>query len=183
GVPKGPALWGNPMPPRPEGSEWRSQILAEGRDVCSRPLEVCFMGGVLAPAACSTGIIISPSSGSVKRLLLLGHHLDMDLQGFIAAAEPDSADRAGLQVVAPDREPKVGRPGRPAVGDIEAAPSGAVDPGLGPRVGGDLRIGFGSGVEIAADVAGRDAENPAAGDEKMAVVLADAAPLRQHLAG
>src|SRR5581483_7602846 len=113
GVPKGPALWGNPMPPRPEGSEWRSQILAEGRDVCSRPLEVCFMGGVLAPAACSTGIIISPSSGSVKRLLLLGHHLDMDLQGFIAAAEPDSADRAGLQVVAPDREPKVGRPGRP----------------------------------------------------------------------
>ena len=69
--------------------------------------------------------------------------------------------------------------GANAVGRIEADPAEILDIGFRPGVAGLLRGDAVGAMEMAADIARRDAELAGRRDEDMGEVLTDAAPQRE----
>ena len=95
---------------------------------------------------------------SILRLLACLVDADGDRQRFAAAAVARAAHRRGAEIVEPDRDPHMGVGGANAVGRIEADPAEVRDIGLRPGVAGLLRGDAVGAVEMAADVARRNAE-------------------------
>ena len=123
-------------------------------------------------------------SGKVMRQLvlrLLARLVDMHrhFEGFAAAAEARAAHRRGAEVIEADRHPHMGFGGADAVGRVEADPAEMLDIGFGPGVAGVLRGDAVDAVEMAADIARRNAELARRRDEDMGEVLADAAAQRE----
>ena len=75
-----------------------------------------------------------------------------------AAAIAGAAHRRRAEIVEPDRDADMGVGRADAVGRIERDPAEVGDIGLGPGVAGVLVGDAVGAVEIAADVAGRNAE-------------------------
>ena len=115
------------------------------------------------------------------RLRLLARLVDLhgDLERLAAAAKAGAAHRRGAEIIEPDRHPHMGLGRADAVGGIEADPAEVLDMGLRPGVAGLLRGDAVGAVEMAADIARRNAELARGGDEDVGEVLADAAPQRE----
>jgi len=110
-------------------------------------------------------------------------NLDRDRQGLCAAAIAGAAHRRRAEIIQAGRHPHV-RVGRAnAVGRVEGDPAERIEMDLRPCVPGVLPGDAVGAVEVAADIASRNAEMARAGDEDMAQVLADAALERESLGG
>src|SRR3954466_10374750 len=109
--------------------------------------------------------------GFCWRLLLALRHRGDGNHLFAAAADTRAADRAGVEIVGADGKLDVLLARRPAVGDVEAAPA-IHRPGFRPGVARDLRRPF--RIQVSGHVACGHAQVPAAGEEDVRVVLADA---------
>src|SRR3954447_14613111 len=110
-----------------------------------------------------------------RRLLLALRHRGDGAHLFSAAADTRAADRAGVEIVGADRKPDVLLARRAAVGDVEAAPA-VHRPGFGPGVGRDLRP---FRIQVSGHVACGHAQAPAAGEEDVGVILANARAERE----
>lgn len=105
--------------------------------------------------------------------------LDVDSEGLLAAAEHDAAEGADFVVVAAPGEGDVVVAWDDVVGGVEVDPAVAVSVygkpcvcGLGAREG----VSFGAEwADVAADVAGGNAEGAQACDLELSEILADAA--------
>src|SRR3954452_21713491 len=100
-------------------------------------------------------------------------------QRFAAAAITHAAHGGGAQVIEPDRDAYVGGGRGNAVGGIEGDPAEIGHEGFRPGVTGILLDHAIVAVEIAADIARRDAEAARDRDENVAQVLADTALERE----
>ena len=114
-------------------------------------------------------------------LRLAARLVDPDLHGqrLAAAAVARAAHRRGAEIIEADRDPHIGVGRADAVGRIEADPAEVATIGFGPGVAGVLLDHAVGAVEVAADIARRNAELRAAADEDMGQVLADAALERE----
>ena len=115
----------------------------------------------------------------VARQALDGLHRDLDLDDFLREPLPGTAVGRDVGVVPSHGGHHVLVVREPAPGRVQVDPAnGTTGPDLGPGMGGDL-AGF---VDVAADIAGRQAKPPAGGDEEVGEILADPAAQRQRLA-
>ncbi len=109
-------------------------------------------------------------------------------------SDADTLDRAHVGVVAPPGDRDVEQPGLAVVRRVDVEPAGATTPGGEPGVGGVGPhhagvVGSFAGravhpplvAEIAAHVAGREAEGAQAGDLEVGEVLANAAAMGEDL--
>ena len=114
-------------------------------------------------------------------LRLLARLIDVNrhLQRFAAAAIARAAHRRGAEIIEPDRDPHMGVGGGNPVGRVEADPAEVLDIGFRPGMAGLLRGDAVGAVEMAADIARRDAELARRRDEDVGEVLADAALERE----
>jgi hypothetical protein len=109
-------------------------------------------------------------------------HVHRHRDGVGAAAHQDAADGADIAEIAPVGDGDVILPRQQVVGGIEIHPSdaGTINrkPGV-PRVGARQTglAGRRPGAQVAADVAGGQAERSETGDGQMGEILADAAPV------
>src|SRR5258708_9318495 len=108
-----------------------------------------------------------------KRESLARAHRHFDMQRFVAAPGAHAAHRRRGEVVAADGEAAMALAREHAVRDVHAHPAFAFDPDVGPGMACGLLVV--SGIDVAADVAGRHASSAAAGDEKVRGILAYAA--------
>src|SRR5690349_2332224 len=133
----------------------------------------------VAPASINT--TSARRTGTAYRRLLVHVDRDVDLEGLGATADEDGAGGGrGVDVVAADRDADVVGLGEAAVGRVEALPAGLRQVDLRPGVGRLAHRGVGvagAGVEVAADVARRDAKQAREADEEVGEVLADAEPV------
>src|SRR6187431_2019391 len=107
-------------------------------------------------------------------LLGVGPYSDVHAHRFHAAAGAQPAYRRRREVIASDREAQVTVAREDPVGDVDAHPSLALDPDIGPCVARRRLVV--AGIDVAAHVARRHPRGAAAGDEEVGVVLAYAAP-------
>ena len=101
--------------------------------------------------------------------------MDIDRQRLAGAAVAGAADRRRAQIVEPGRNPDMGVGGADPIGGVECHPAEIGHEGLGPGVAGVLIDDAVVAMEIAADVARRNADAARGGDEDVGEVLAHAA--------
>src|SRR5262249_34926828 len=111
----------------------------------------------------------------VLRLPVCLVDVDSDPERFAVAAIADAADRRGTEVVETHRHTHVAFRGADAIGRIEANPSQMLHIGFRPGVTGVLCGHAVSAIEMAADIARRNAELARCRDENMGEILAHAA--------
>src|SRR4051812_27808817 len=100
-------------------------------------------------------------------------------QRFAAAAVAHAAHWGGTQIIEPNRDAHMGVGRGDSVGGIEGDPAEIGHEGFRPGVTGILLDHAVVAVEIAADIARRDAEAARDRDENVAQVLADTALERE----
>src|ERR1700690_182788 len=100
--------------------------------------------------------------GNVPTLILrlLARLVDMHgyFQRFAATAKAGAAHRRPAELIRADRDPPMGFGNTNPVGRVEAGPAEVLDKGFDPGVAGVLRGYAVDAVEMAADIARRDAE-------------------------
>src|SRR4051812_19369894 len=96
-------------------------------------------------------------------------------EGLVAPAIAGAADRRGAEIIEPDRDPQMCVGCRDLVGGIESDPPELLDMRFGPSMAGILFHDTVVAEEIAADIAGRDAETARTRDKDMRQVLTDTA--------
>src|SRR5229473_3246530 len=108
-----------------------------------------------------------------RRESLARAHRHFDMQRFVAAPGAHAAHRRRGEVVAADGEAAMALAREHAMRDVHAHPAFAFDPDVGPGMAcGFLVV---SGIDVAADIARRNAPRAAAGDEEVRMVLAHGA--------